>query len=462
MLTLDLDGFGDRPVALDDQGGALGQREIAVLSAQLQRFVGSGKLVLLLGENTLGALAGLLAISGAGSVPLMLGANTDQTLIDGLLGTYSPPFVWAPCGRVAGWDGEIVLERLGFCLIRRPADGPELHKDLALLLPTSGTTGSPKLVRHSHANLSRSARNVAWVFGCNSDDRPLAGLPIHFTMGLSVVMSHLYGGATILLTQASVAESDFWVFFKEQHATSFTGVPYSFELLHRLGVTRMELPHLRILSQGGGRLRDPVFRAFAEHARGSGRQFFATYGQTEGTARMAYLSPEHACERTGSIGKAIPEGRFWLIDEAGEEIHSPEATGELLYSGPNVTLGYAHASTDLAKGDEFRGVLHTGDIARRDKDGFFYIVGRKSRFLKLYGQRVSLDDIERMVKNEFSTECLAGGDDSKLRLWVEKPEDVHGIKLYITKTTGLFHGAVEVHLVDSFERTASGKLICPH
>jgi long-chain acyl-CoA synthetase len=451
--------FGDRPLAVDDAGGQLNLWTLEAVAGDFAQYVPARALVLLLAENTVGALAGYLACLQRRAVPLLLGASTDRGFVGRLLEQYGAPYVWLPTALAAELEGEQLMEALGFCLVRCPVEGTAVHPELSLLLPTSGSTGSPKLVRHSYGNLASSARNVARFFGLGPDDRPVAGLPLYFTMGLSVVTSHLHVGATVLLTRATVTEANFWSFVKEQRASSFTGVPYSFEMLHRLRFTRMDLPDLRVLSQGGGKLREPVFRAFAEHARESGRRFFATYGQTEGTARMAYLDPAHACERIGSIGQAIPEGRFSLIDEAGAEQTGREATGELVYAGPNVTLGYAFERADLLKGDERGGVLPTGDLARRDADGFYYIVGRKSRFLKLYGLRISLDEIEQIVKRAFPTECVAGGDDTKLRVAVDTPDIAPAVKAEITGKTGLFHAAVEVVEVAGFQRNEAGKVV---
>lgn len=459
-MNTDFDNlFGERAWALDDSGGVLNAAFFEGVRNGFCQAIPDRSLVCILAENSVGALAGYLACLQHGAVPLLLGAATNKDFLAALLERYGPRYLWLPGTFADGYEGERVFESMGYCLIRRTVEGPELHPDLALLLPTSGSTGSPKLVRHSYANLSSSARNVARFFSLTSEERPVAGLPLYFTMGLSVVSSHLHAGSTVLLSRSAVTEPHFWTFIKEHRATSFTGVPFSFEMLHRLRFTRMELPALKTLSQGGGKLREPVFRAFAEHAKESGRRFFATYGQTEGTGRMGFLPPECALDRVGSIGKAIPEGSFALFDESGQELSDPQAIGELVYKGPNVTLGYAFERADLLKGDERGGLLHTGDLARRDADGFYYIVGRKSRFLKLYGLRISLDEVEQIVKRSFPTECVAGGDDTKLRVTVDTPDIAPAVKAEITGKTGLFHGAVDVVEVGGFQRNEAGKII---
>ena len=133
---------------------------------------------------------------------------------------------------------------------------PPLYKELSLLLPTSGSTGSSKLVRHSYKNVEANARNVSLLFGLDKHERALATLPIYYTMGLSVISSHIYAGATILLTGKSLTDGKFWTFMKEHRATSFTGVPYSFEVLQKLRFFRMDIPHLQLITQGGGKMKN--------------------------------------------------------------------------------------------------------------------------------------------------------------------------------------------------------------
>ena len=161
-----------------------------------------------------------------------------------------------------------------------------------------------------------------------------------------------------------------------------------------------------------------MFKALAEYAEKAGKRFCATFGTTETSARMAYLPPEMARLKTGSIGKAIPEGELFLLDVNGNEMEEPEAQGELGYRGPNVTMGYGICREDLLKGDEWDGEYHTGDIAKRDLEGYYFIIGRKKRFLKLFGLRISLDQSERIIKEKFNCECACTGDDDKMKIYI--------------------------------------------
>ena len=335
----------------------------------------------------------------------------------------------------------------------------DLHDELSLLLSTSGSTGSPKLVRHSYKNIERNAQNVARFFELSNEDRPIAALPMHYTMGLSVILSHLYAGSTILLTKRSLMDREFWNFMKDHQATSFTGVPYSYEILYKLRFFRMELPALELLTQGGGKLSEKLFKAYADYAEEKGKRFIATYGQTEGTARMAYLPANQATDKIGSIGYAIPEGKLYIVNEEGEELTETEVEGEMVYEGPNVTMGYATKGEDLMKGDENNGILHTGDIVTRDADGAYYIIGRKNRFLKLYGLRVSLDDIEQLIKSSFNIDCACSGDDQKMIVRITDEALVQDVKAFIGDRTKLYHKVYEVVYVATILRNETGKVL---
>jgi long-chain acyl-CoA synthetase len=252
--------------AIDDEGRKLSFQELREFSEELYLYLKGRTLVFILSENDVGALAAYTAALSKNVVPLVLSANTDRQLLIRLIETYQPEFLWAPNQTDVPSPFESVFEKYAYRLYKTNLRSPKLYRELSLLLSTSGSTGSPKLVRHSYENLEQSARSVAQFFEITSDDRPVAMLPMHYTMGLSVINSHLYSGATLLLTKRSLTESAFWKLAKDEKATSLTGVPYSFEVLSKLRFFRMDLPHLKLITQGGGKLKDELFKAFADYA----------------------------------------------------------------------------------------------------------------------------------------------------------------------------------------------------
>lgn len=444
--------------AIDDNGGLLTYGDLCGFAEEVLKQINKRTLVFVLSENNIGALAAYAALLSASVVPLLLNSTISRTLLKNLINIYKPEYLWVPVKHRGDFDFDSIYTAYNFVLLKTGFDSPEMHDELALLLTTSGTTGSPKLVRHSYRNIEQNAINVSAFFELNESERPIVILPLHYTMGLSVATSHLYSGSTLLLTSSTLTQKAFWEFLKTHKATSFTGVPYSYEVLKKLRFFRMDLPHLNILAQGGGKLANDLFREYAEYAETSGKKFFATYGQTEGTARMSYLSPKKAIEKIGSIGKAIPGGQLSLQNDDGRETFEGEGVGELIYRGPNVTLGYAEQISDLKRGNERNGVLQTGDIAKRDKEGYYYIIGRKARFLKLYGLRVSLDETELLIKNSLGIECACTGKDDNMKVFITEKQHTDVVRKHISQTTGLHESLYTIHTISEMPKSSSGKV----
>ncbi len=298
---------------------------------------------------------------------------------------------------------------------RRRTHGPEMNADNALLLSTSGTTGSPKLVRLSLANLTNNARTICNYLRLSAESSAITSLPQHYSFGLSIINSHLLAGGRLALTNAAVTERRFWDHFEKAEVDSLSGVPSTFDMLHAIRFERLPLPSLKTITQAGGRLSETLVRTFSDLAIKNGWKFFVMYGQTEATARMSYLSPDDVARYPTSVGRPIPGGRFELMDECQRPILEPFVAGELVYHGPNVMLGYAESVEDLARGDDMMGRLATGDIAERDDSGYFYIRGRKKRFIKILGNRIGLDEVEMQLA-ERNCPILATGRDDFLLL----------------------------------------------
>ncbi|MBE5884334.1 MAG: o-succinylbenzoate--CoA ligase [Lachnospiraceae bacterium] len=458
-MFLDIDKKERAHIAMiDDLGQRATYGDIVDFADVICKAIAQRTVIFILNSNCVGSAMGYLGSMINRVVPLMLAASMDAELLAELIQLYQPQYLWKPIAMLKV-DETVLLEAYDYALVATGRTGYPLYEDLSLLLTTSGSTGSPKLVRHSYENLEAQARNISAFFELDGTERPMVDLPINYTMGLSVLNSHLYAGATVLLTSMNALHPKYWEFLKAQEVTSLTNVPYYYEILKKLRFFRMNLPSLRMISQGGGKLSDELYRECAEYAHNTGRKFIPTYGQTEGSARMAYLPAELALEKCGSIGKAIPNGKLYLVDEAGNPITTPGVIGEMVYEGPNVTLGYAQRGEDLLLGDERQGILYTGDLVRTDEDGFFYIVGRKKRFLKLWGYRVGLDECENIIKSAFDVECACVGDDTCMRIYVNTETAHDEIKRYIADKTNINSAAFQVCYVEQLPRNEAGKIL---
>lgn len=455
-MFLDLDRKGrQRIAAIDDSGCSVTYGDICDFSKEFAKYLPQRSLIFLLAENKIGSLLGYTATLSNRIVPLVISANTEEGLYNHLYELYQPEYLWMPETKAEG--KEVVFSTWEYCLVKTGNQPTPMYEDLSLLLPTSGSTGSPKLVRHSYRNIEANADNVRRLFKLDGTEKAMAILPMHYTMGLSVIASHLLAGATLLLSGRSLLDKGFWATLKE--ATSFTGVPYSYEILTKMRFTRMELPNLKVITQGGGKLTEAMWNTLAQYAKDNGKQFIATYGQSECTARMAYLPAEMALDKVCSIGIAEPGGQLSIIDDNDNETFEGEAQGEMVYRGENVTLGYATCREDLLKGDENHGIMHTGDLARRDADGCYYIIGRLKRFLKIFGLRIGLDEVERMIKAEYKTDCYCKGNDEKLIVLVTDPKLVDVLPAFIEEKTHLFHQKIEIQVVNDILRNEAGKVI---
>lgn len=445
----------------EESGLELSYGDVYDFGERLVHAIGGRGLIFILCSNSAGSIAGYIACMNHKIVPVLLNAHIDGELLDHLLSLYCPAHLWVPADQSGQFSGmEAVYESYGYVLLRTGYDrNYPLYEELALLLTTSGSTGSPKFVRQSYMNVLDNAQSIVKYLELDETERPITTLPMNYTYGLSIINSHLLVGATILVTEKTLMQKEFWNFFREAGATSFGGVPYTYEILDKLRFYRMELPSLRTMTQAGGKILPELHEKFAIYAKEQGKKFVVMYGQCEATARMGYLPPEKAVEKKGSMGIAIPGGRFRLIGADGKEVMTSDITGELVYEGKNVTLGYAECGEDLIKGDERNGILETGDMAQFDKDGYYYIVGRKKRFLKIYGNRVNLDEVDRLIKSEFGIEAASTGVDDHMYIFVTDEKYVESVKAFVVNKTKLNQTAFQVIKIGEIPKNDSGKTL---
>ena len=459
-MIFDLDKRPPENVAAKDSAkGELLYGEIVSFTSVIGAIIPARSVVFLLTENNVGGIAWSIGMINARVVPLLLSAHIDKDLYNHLYELYVPQFICIPETKLEKGSFPVLKRAFGYVLLKTGEKSYPVYKHLSHLLPTSGSTGSPKLVRHSYENITSAALNISTFFELTSKERPLMVLPLYYTMGLSMVFSHLYVGATILITNLSMTDRSFWNFMKEEHATSFTGVPYSFEILNLMRFFYMDFPDLTLLTQGGGKMSRELNLKFAEYCSELGKRWIATYGQSEGTARMSWLPPEYAISKVGSIGRAVPNGELFLIDEKGEIIEKPYTEGEMCYRGRNVTLGYALKYEDLMKADERYGVLHTGDLAYRDGDGCYYIVGRMGRFLKFFGMRIGLDECEQIIKSKYAIDCACVGTDDRMIIYITDPLKRQMVKEELVNKTRIVASAFEVRIIDEIPRNDAGKIL---
>lgn len=456
-----LDRYQNNIAVITDKGERLTYSELKAEVSKFADAISQNGFMFCLCENRLGSLVGYVSCLEHQIPIVLLDGLQDNTLLKNLIGLYHPEYIWVSTEKIGEIGGRTIYSYASFSLQQMSYDTdidcPEINPELVLCLPTSGSTGFPKFVRLSEKNILGNAESIAEYLKIDENERPITTLPLYYSYGVSVINSHLIKGATILLTEGTVVQRDFWQFMKEQKATSMSGVPYTYEMLKRLRFFRMELPSLKVMTQAGGKLNKDIAKEYIDFASEKGKKFYVMYGQTEATARMSYLPWESAIQKYASIGIAIPWGKFSLMDTDGKEITESDVDGELIYEGPNVSLGYAESRADLAKGDENQGVLYTGDLARRDADGFYYITGRLKRFVKIWGNRCNLDATEQLVKS-ITTNCACAGVDDKITVFVTESGLEEKIIKHLFEKTGLNTKAFEVKVLNNIPKNDSGKI----
>ncbi len=379
-------------------------------------------IVTLIGDQSIEFVVSYLALLEAGHVPWLGGSNGGRVTD-----------AWRAAAVVTATNESIDIDV-------RHHDGNELHPELALLLSTSGSTGSPKLVRLSHRNLASNAASIAEYLRLSAGDRGITSLPLHYCYGLSVLHSHLLVGASVVLTNTSVVDRCFREALFAHGVTNLAGVPHTYEMLERTAPNDLASSSLRLLTQAGGRMAPEAVMRWARRVEAWGAEFYVMYGQTEATARIAYMPPDLVRRRPEAIGRAIPGGSLELRPVDG----APTNVGELVYRGANVMMGYAHDTDDLGLGHTLD-ALATGDLARYHADDDVYeIVGRRSRFVKPFGLRIDLDDVESQLTSSAIGELAVAGDDE--RVVVHAPgSDIDHLRWRLSQVTGLPERCCRVH-----------------
>ena len=417
-------------------------------------------LVFIVANNSYDCLAGYVGLLRANAVVALINDSIHESIWNDLVIKFKPVFIYQPsnlfqCGKV--WGKKFKFGKYALYETNIEIDY-KINADLSLLLMTSGSTGSPEFVRLSQKNIFSNTEAICEYLKISNNDVAITTLPISYSYGFSIINTHLFMGASLILTDASLMEKKFWELISRHNATTFGGVPYTFEMLKKLKFEKISIPSIKYITQAGGKLSQGLLEYFSSVCVKKKMDFIVMYGQTEASPRMSYLPPNMLQKKLGSIGIPIPRGKFYLIDEKHQIIDEPNIEGELVYEGENVSLGYARNCYELANGDSNNGVLKTGDMVKMDSDGYYYIVGRKKRFLKLFGNRVSLDQIEQKI-NGAGYNCACGGLDDQMKIYTTEKSNIEKINKLIADYFNLNKSLISIIYIDKIPRNDSGKIL---
>ena len=440
---------------VDENSKAFSYKEVLSIAEKNSRDLKERSLIFVLAENNVEFVTSYIGFLVKGLVPVLINPKIEIDLLRNLVRNYLPSYIFLPSSKKISFENYekfIDLKKHKIFKIKKKINY-SINKDLALMLTTSGSTGSKKFVRLSHQNINDNTKNIVKYLKIEENQKTITTMPPYYTYGLSIINTHLYAGASIFITNMSVVEKKFWKNFEEQKITSFGGVPYFYEIIKKLSFNKMHFPNLKYFTQAGGPLNRELTKYFMNYAEKNNVDFIIMYGQIEATSRMTYLPYKILKKKIGSIGKPIPGGKIRLQSEKSDN----DKKGEIIYEGKNVSLGYSTNYKDLKKGDENKGILKTGDLAKKDKNGYLFIIGRKSRNIKLFGHRVNLDEIETILQKK-GHNCLCLGQDNKITIFSRKKRNVTEIIQFLSKLMNVHSTCFNFKYIKTFPLSSNNKI----
>ena len=417
-------------------------------------------LIFIVANNSYDSLVGYVGLLRVNKVVAMINDSIHESNFYDLIERFKPRFIYKPLNVFSlkkNWMKKLKIGQYELYETYIEIDY-EINDDLALLLMTSGSTGSPEFVKLSHPNIYSNTKSICKYLHITDHDSAITTLPASYSYGISIVNTHLFMGASLILTDSSMVNKSFWNLIEKYKITTFGGVPYTYSILKRLNFENIDLPSLRYITQAGGKLRSGLIDYYYKVCRDKQIDFIVMYGQTEASPRMSYLPPKMLKKKNGSIGVPIPGGEFYLINDRNQIINDSNVEGQLVYKGENVAMGYANNCYDLARGDSNKGVLLTGDMAKVDSDGYYFVTGRKKRFLKLFGNRVSLDQVEQKI-NEAGYNCACVGVDDFMKIYTDSKSNVETIIKFVKEYFDISKSGFSVISIQEIPRNHSGKIL---
>lgn len=433
----------------DDNGNSLYYHDIERFIEKLEKIINKKKLITVIANNDIETILFYVAcIRLKITIIFISNKKTSQNLYE-LIDQYQPDYIWR---KIVKNDEKSLIYYNQYGLFRLKNEPKnEINSKIDLLLSTSGTTGNLKYVKLSSENLLSNASSITKYLNLDANERPIVKLPINYAYGLSVINSHLNVGAKIYLTDENIVKKNFWKIVSNKNITSLAGVPFTFEIIKKMNIGYNYLKNIRYLTQAGGKLNKELVLYFGKLSRKCDFNFYVMYGQTEATARITYLPPEYNLEKPESVGIAIPGGEIEIKNKTKNKY------GEIIYKGTNVMLGYANSRIDLESGDQLKGILNTNDIGYLDSDNFLYVSGRKDRKIKILGNRINLDDVEKLLnKEEYGYICIPFGEKIKVVMINNGDKKTISKKLY--KEYEIPINFIEYEKVKNFEYNENGKI----
>jgi long-chain acyl-CoA synthetase len=435
----ELNKFKNKNALITEENKCITYKKLLIYSKAISKKTGNKRsLIFLLGQNNIETIAAYISFINSGHVLVLLDYRINNIFLNKLINLYKPSYIF--CEKFKLKTTKLYLRthkfKSYFLFKRNKEIQIKVHKNLMLLMSTSGTTGSPKFVKLSYSNFKSNTKEIIKYLNINSKDITISSLPFTYVYGLSVINTHLSVGGTIVLTNSSMVEKKFWQLINKNKVNNFAGVPYNYSIIEKIAKTGLPLT-LKYTTQAGGKMDHVLIKKILDVYKLNNIKLIQMYGASEATSRMSYLNPTYAYKKIGSIGKTIPNGNFYLIDKNRKVIKEKFKKGELVYKGKNVFMGYAENLNDLSLPDLNNGILETGDIAYQDNEGFYFIVGRKNRYTKIYGIRINLSELENILLKKGIISLMKESTENKINIYFKNLSEADKAITYITKMTSI-------------------------
>ena len=409
------------------------------------------KLVFLISDNSIEFLICYVNFLNDNFLVILLNKRIEQNQIDKLIDIYKPSIICLKDSNKFFFKNYQVNRKIlrNIILERKKEGAYKINNLNKLLISTSGTTGSSKFVRLSISNLNYNSLAISNFLNIKKNHVTVTTLPPDYTLGLSVINTHLRKGSSIVLSDYSFLEKKFWNLISNKKITSFTSVPISLDILKKIEFTKFNIDSIKYISQAGGAITNEMHKYMNKSCEKKRIKFYPMYGSTEATARISILDWKFR-NKIGSVGKPLLQTKVKLSEDK-------KSSNRILFRGRNVSLGYAKNLNDLKKGDTNKGQILMDDIGKIDRDGFLFILGKNSRFIKLHGLRINLDEIQDLLSSiNFPSKCVF--KNNKLMIFILKKKLVNKAEIFIKKNLKINHHHFKVIIIKSFPLNKNKKV----
>ena len=432
----------------DDLGNTITYEELFYEAQELRKNIRERSLIIIICDHSFETVKIFYKCLTINCVPILLGADIESEFLEKIITTYQPDYIWCKKNYIASSSYSDIFTENTYNILKINKNKSEIHKDLALLLSTSGSTGSAKMVKISYENLYDNIHYVCLHCDIEKGQKGITALPFNYTYGFCFCLWHWYCGATLLLTKSSIVSNSFNEFFSKEQANNFAAIPYTFQMLNRLKFwDKRKLSNLHFAMSAGAQMSDALQK---EMISLMGNKFWLAYGQTEVTCVVAGTNFNNDDIKLGTVGKPFQNVKIWI----------DENNGEMMIEGKTVSMGYALSKEDLLIGDVNNRLVRTGDRAIIDREGYIYLKGRLNRYIKILGNRIDLDEIEKFLSRQIpDCELACVGAEDEIVIFYSAEEDMESkITLELHKLH-VPHKYIKFYCIDELPRNEAGKIL---